>query len=72
MPIVLTSNMVAGALKVGITTRVDVPVEARFKLGQRVRARNLHHLGHTRLPRQGGHRRNRLRRFHPPGHDGPR
>jgi nitrile hydratase len=50
-PTVLTSDMVAGALKVGKTSRVDVPVEARFKVGQRVRARNLHPLGHTRLTR---------------------
>jgi len=29
----------------------EVRVEARFALGQRVRARNLHPTGHTRLPR---------------------
>jgi len=31
--------------------RVDAPVKAAFKLGQRVRARNIHPEGHTRLPR---------------------
>jgi nitrile hydratase subunit beta len=29
----------------------EVPVAARFTVGQRVRARNLHPTGHTRLPR---------------------
>lgn len=31
--------------------RVDAPVKAAFKLRQRVRARNIHPEGHTRLPR---------------------
>lgn len=51
MPVVLTSDMVAAALKAGHSTRVDVAVEPHFKVGQRVRARNLHHIGHTRLVR---------------------
>jgi Nitrile hydratase beta subunit len=51
MPIVLTSDIVAGALKAGQSTRVDAPVKARFKVGQRVRARNLNPVGHTRLVR---------------------
>ena len=51
MPIVLTSDMVAGALKTGHSTRVDVAIEPRFKVGQRVRAKNLQPLGHTRLVR---------------------
>ena len=29
----------------------DVPVAPRFRMGQRVRARNMHPVGHTRLPR---------------------
>jgi hypothetical protein len=29
----------------------EAPVAARFTVGQRVRARNLHPTGHTRLPR---------------------
>jgi nitrile hydratase beta subunit len=32
-------------------TRRDVAVSPRFKVGQRVRARNIHPTGHTRLPR---------------------
>jgi len=31
--------------------RLDLPIRAAFKLGQRVRARNIHPEGHTRLPR---------------------
>ena len=33
------------------TARRDVPAAPRFKAGQRVRARNIHPAGHTRLPR---------------------
>jgi hypothetical protein len=51
MPRVLTSDMVAGALKAGHSARVDVAFEPRFKVGQRIRARNLHPTGHTRLVR---------------------
>jgi hypothetical protein len=51
MPIVLTSDMVPGALLAGHSTRVDLAIEPRFKVGQRVRAKNLQHLGHTRLVR---------------------
>jgi nitrile hydratase len=37
--------------------RLDVPVPAKFQVGQAVRARNLHPLGHTRVPRYvRGHR----------------
>jgi nitrile hydratase subunit beta len=31
--------------------RPDAPAKARFKTGERVRARNMHPIGHTRLPR---------------------
>ncbi len=31
--------------------RLNVPVAPRFKVGQRVRVRNMHPVGHTRLPR---------------------
>ena len=33
------------------SARRDAPARARFKVGQRVRARNIHPTGHTRLPR---------------------
>ena len=35
----------------GQPTNREVRVTARFKVGQRVRARNIHPTGHTRLPR---------------------
>jgi nitrile hydratase subunit beta len=35
----------------GAHARRDVPVSPRFHVGQRVRARNVHPIGHTRLPR---------------------
>jgi nitrile hydratase len=35
----------------GVPTSRDVPVAARFHVGQRVRARDIHPQGHTRLPR---------------------
>jgi nitrile hydratase beta subunit len=31
--------------------RPDAPAKARFKTGERIRARNMHPIGHTRLPR---------------------
>ncbi len=43
--------MVAGALAAGHSTRSDVAIEPRFKVGQQVRAKNLHSAGHTRLVR---------------------
>ncbi len=51
MTALLTSEMVSGALAAGHSTRVDVVIEPRFKVGQRVRAKNLHPVGHTRLVR---------------------
>ena len=35
----------------GAPTSRDVPVAPRFQIGQRVRARNINPVGHTRLPR---------------------
>ncbi len=32
-------------------SRLDLPVRAKYRAGQRVRARNMHPQGHTRLPR---------------------
>ncbi len=47
----LTADMVPGLVATGASARVDEDVPARFKVGDRVRARNLNPLGHTRLPR---------------------
>ena len=41
----------AGRLNRGIASSQDPSVGPRFKVGQRVRARNLNPAGHTRLPR---------------------
>ena len=51
MTIVLTSEMVGGALRAGHTTRSEMLIKAGFHVGQRVRTRNLHARGHTRLAR---------------------
>jgi Nitrile hydratase beta subunit len=45
----LTKEMVPGLLANGGSDRVDLPIEARFNIGQRVRARNLNPVGHTRV-----------------------
>jgi nitrile hydratase beta subunit len=47
----LTVEKAAELVAKGVPTRRDVPVTARFQTGQRVRARNMHPVGHTRLPR---------------------
>ncbi len=46
-----TLDRVALLQRTGAGARRDVPVEPRFKPGQQVRARNIHTVGHTRLPR---------------------
>ena len=46
--------------------RVEVPVKPRFKVGQHVRARNIHPLGHTRLPRYARGRRGTITWDHGP------
>jgi nitrile hydratase len=43
-----------------------VPVKPRFKVGQHVRARNIHPLGHTRLPRYARGRRGTITWDHGP------
>ena len=48
---VLTPERAAVLIAKGVPTNRDVKVTARFKVGARVRARNLNPLGHTRLPR---------------------
>ncbi len=47
----LTVDMVPAMVARRASTRRDIPVSPRFKVGQRVRARNIHPTGHTRLPR---------------------
>ena len=47
----LTADKVTSLIVKGMPARRDVPVTASFVIGQRVRARNMHPVGHTRLPR---------------------
>ena len=47
----LTADKVPAVLRTGGPASRDVAVTPRFKAGQRVRARNIHPTGHTRLPR---------------------
>jgi nitrile hydratase len=47
----LTVAGVMPLLALGVVSGRDVPVAPLFKVGQRVRARNINPTGHTRLPR---------------------
>lgn len=47
----LTAGNVPVLVSKGSPATRDVPVAASFRVGQRVRARNLNPVGHTRLPR---------------------
>jgi len=47
----ITAAEVPTALSRGATARVEANIPARFKPGDRVRPRNIHPTGHTRLPR---------------------
>ncbi len=51
LPRVLRADAVAGVLARGAPTQRQPMAPARFSVGDRVRARNLHPPGHTRLPR---------------------
>jgi len=48
---VLKALDVPAMIAKGYTARRDVEVKPQFLIGQRVRARNVHPIGHTRLPR---------------------
>jgi nitrile hydratase len=47
----LTAQWVPAALARGGPASRDVPAPVRFRIGDKVRARNLNPTGHTRLPR---------------------
>jgi nitrile hydratase len=47
----LTPEKAAVLVAKGVPASRDVPVTPRFRSGDRVRARNMHPVGHTRLPR---------------------
>lgn len=48
---VLNAEAAAVRLDRGVPSSIDPSIPPLFKAGQRVRARNIHPLGHTRLPR---------------------
>jgi nitrile hydratase len=47
----LTADQVSNMLRSGALASRDVAIDPRFRAGQRVRTRNMHPTGHTRLPR---------------------
>jgi len=47
----ITAERVPGAVAKGSSARVGAEVAAKFRTGQRVRARDINPLGHTRIPR---------------------
>jgi nitrile hydratase subunit beta len=51
VPRILAADQVAQVLRLGGPTRREAATTARFAVGDRVRACNLHPAGHTRLPR---------------------
>lgn len=47
----LTADVVAKVIAKGGPAKRDLPIAPRYRVGQQVRARNIHPSGHTRLPR---------------------
>jgi nitrile hydratase len=60
----LTAAQVGPVLARGAPTSRDLPAPPRFAPGDRVRARNLHPAGHTRLPRYVRGRRGQISHAH--------
>ena len=60
----LTGEKAAALVAKGVSTSRDVKVAANFKVGQRVRARNIHPVGHTRLPRYARGKSGTIERDH--------
>ena len=52
------------ALSRGASARMDDDIPVRFKVGDTVRARNIHPRGHTRLPRYARGKTGRIMRHH--------
>jgi nitrile hydratase beta subunit len=61
---VLTADMVENLVATGASCRLDQPVEPRFRAGDRVVVRNIHPVGHTRLPRYVRGKRGTVERDH--------
>jgi nitrile hydratase len=60
----LAGSVVPEFVAKGAPASRDVPAKPRFKVGQRVRARNMHPTGHTRLPRYARGKVGRIVRDH--------
>jgi nitrile hydratase beta subunit len=60
----LTAEKAVQLVAKGVPTSREVPVTARFEVGQQVRARNMHPAGHTRLPRYARGKRGTIDRDH--------
>ena len=60
----LTADQAMARVRKGIPAKRNVDVPARFKVGQRVRTRNLHPVRHTRLPRYARGRFGTIHRDH--------
>lgn len=61
---VLTQDMVAGLVSGGGSCRVDADVAPKFKSGDAVVVRNIHPVGHTRLPRYARGKKGVVERDH--------
>jgi len=61
---VLRAAEVRAAVAGGYPARRDVPAAAKFRVGERVRARNLNPPGHTRLPRYARGKQGTIARDH--------
>lgn len=61
---VLTKDRVAAVLAKGASARVDEDVPPKFRTGDAVIARNIHPIGHTRIPRYVRGRRGTIDRDH--------
>jgi nitrile hydratase len=51
MPAALTPEMVPGLVAAGASSKVDKDIAPKFKEGDKVRAKNVNPITHTRLPR---------------------
>ena len=60
----LTVEKAQAQVAKGISTKRNVAVKPRFQTGQRVRAVNMHPLGHTRLPRYARGKTGTIERDH--------
>lgn len=60
----LTAEQATSMPRAGVLASRNAPVAPRFKVGQRVRARNVHPAGHTRLPRYTRGKLGRIERDH--------